>query len=196
MGDTAEAETAEEAPDSESGRAAELTELTGAVRALTEQVQAHHARAEARERVIDQLHAEVQRLRAGEQEIVLRPVVTDLQNLRTDLLRQSRTLPPDVGRDQIAGLLESFALTAELALERCGIVPVRPEIGAAFSAREHKAIKAVEAVHADEDGTIAEIVADGYQDIRTERILAAARVHVRRWTEPADEHQPEGSTDA
>jgi molecular chaperone GrpE len=174
-----------------------LGELTDAISLLSEQIQAHHARAEARERVIDRLHADVERLRAGEQGVVLRPVVTDLQNLRGDLLRQVRTLPPEISRDQVAGLLESFALSVELTLERCGSVPIRPEVGAKFSAREHRAVKVVEASREEEDGTIAEVVADGYQDSRTERIVAA-RVHVRRWTaqeKNLNEQELEGSTD-
>lgn len=159
--------------------------LTDAVSALGEQFQAHQARAEARERVIDQLHGEVERLRAGEQAVVLRPVVTDLQNLRGELLRQVRTLPADMDRDRMIRLLESFALDVELALERCGSVPVTPQVGDRFSGREHRAVKTIAATCADENGTIGEVLADGYQDITTGRVVAAAKVHVRRWTPPA-----------
>ena len=132
-----------------------------AIAALAEQIRGHHARAEARERVIDQLHAEVVRLRAGEQGVVLRPVVTDLQNLRGEILRQVRTLPDGMDREQVVRLLESFALDVELALERCGVVPVRPAPGEKFSGREHRAVKVVEAAGAEEDGTIADVLSDG-----------------------------------
>lgn len=176
-------------------------ELTEAIAGLTEQIQAHHARAQARERVIDQLHAEVERLRAGAEAVLLRPVVTDLQHLRTDLLHQARSLPGDLDAGQAAALLESFALSVELALERCGSAPVRPDPGAPFSPREHRAVKVVEAATPEEDGTIAEVVADGYGDTGTGRITVPARVHVRRWTPPptpTDEQQSaetEGNTD-
>lgn len=170
-----------------------------AIAALAEQIRGHHARAEARERVIDQLHAEVVRLRAGEQGVVLRPVVTDLQNLRGEILRQVRTLPDGMDREQVVRLLESFALDVELALERCGVVPVRPAPGEKFSGREHRAVKVVEAAGAEEDGTIADVLSDGYQDVATGRLVAAAKVHVRRWTGPADapgnEHEREERTD-
>jgi len=63
---------------------------------------ANNARAEARERVIDWLHREVERLKVGEHAMLLRPVVTDLQHLRGDLLRQARTLPAEVDREQMA----------------------------------------------------------------------------------------------
>ncbi|MCA1675846.1 MAG: nucleotide exchange factor GrpE, partial [Actinobacteria bacterium] len=143
-----------------------------------------HDRAQARERVIDQLHAEVERLRVGEQGLLLRPVIADLQRLRGDLLHQAVTLSPQIDQAQAAALLESFALSVELALERCGSVPIRPSVGARFSTREHRAVKLVAAQCPEEDGTIATVVSDGYLDTSTERITAPARVHVRRWTPP------------
>jgi molecular chaperone GrpE len=162
-----------------------------AISALADQVAAHHARAEARERVIDQLHAEVERLRVGGQGVVLRPAVTDLQHLRDDLLRQARTLPAEVSGEQVKGLLESFALSAELALERCGCVPVRPETGAVFSGREHRAVKVVETQRPEQDGTVADVLTDGYVDATDQRVLTPARVHVWRWTASQPEERPE-----
>ena len=163
--------------------------LAGSVGELVEQVRAHHARAHARERVIDRLHAEVERLRTGEQGLLLRPVVTDLQRLRTDLLHQAATLSPRVDQKQAAALLESFALSVELALERCGSVPIRPSVGAEFSAREHRAVKLVEAASPEEDGTIAAVMADGYLDTSTDRVTVPARVHVRCWR-PLEQSPP------
>ena len=162
--------------------------LARSVGELADQVRAHHARAQARERVIDQLHAEVERLRAGEQSLLLRPIVTDLQRLRTDLLHQATTLLPEIDQKQAATLLESFALSVELTLERCGSLPIRPSVGAQFSAREHRAVKLVAASCPEEDGTVALVVADGYLDTGTDRVAVPARVHVRRWT-PPDEPQ-------
>ncbi|KAA5828804.1 nucleotide exchange factor GrpE [Saccharopolyspora hirsuta] len=159
-----------------------LAELTDAVSALTEQVRQHHDRAAARERVIDKLHAEVERLRAGEQNLLLRPITTDLQNLRKDLLHQARTLPPELSREQVAALLESFALSAEQALERCGSTPIRPEVGAEFSAREHRAVKILPAAEADQHERIALVLSDGYLDTTTDRVTVPARVHVYRWS--------------
>lgn len=156
--------------------------LARSVGELADQVRAYHARAQARERVIDQLHAEVERLRAGEQGLLLRPIVTDLQRLRTDLLHQATTLSPEIDQKQAATLLESFALSVELTLERGGSLPLRPSVGAQFSAREHRAVKLVAASCPEEDGTVALVVADGYLDTSTDRVTVPARVHVRRWT--------------
>ncbi|MGW1681165.1 nucleotide exchange factor GrpE [Saccharopolyspora sp. NPDC002376] len=168
-------ESAEETPDP-------VAEIAGAVSELTEQLRQHHDRAAARERVIDKLHAEVERLRAGEQNLLLRPITTDLQNLRKDLLHQARTLPPELTRQQVADLLESFALSAEQALERCGSAPIRPEVGAEFSAREHRAVKTLPAEEPEQHERIALVVSDGYLDTTTDRVTVPARVHVYRWS--------------
>ncbi|MGI8310505.1 nucleotide exchange factor GrpE [Saccharopolyspora hattusasensis] len=172
-------ETGEPLPDAPPDPVAQLAE---AVAALTEQVREHHERAAAREGVIDKLHAEVERLRAGEQNLVLRPITKDLQNLRKDLLHQARLLPAEIGRQQVVNLLESFALSAEQALERCGSAPIRPEIGAEFAPREHRAIKVLPADDPAQHERIAVVVSDGYLDTTTDRVTVPARVHVYRWS--------------
>jgi molecular chaperone GrpE (heat shock protein) len=189
--------TAPEQADTEPDQPEPVAELAAAVTKLADQVESHHVRAQARERIIDQLHAEVERLRLGQDSLVLRPVITDLQSLRDDLLRQAQTLPPDVDRDQVRDLLRSFALSTELALERCGSVPVRPEPGAVFSPREHRAVKVIDASQAEQDGMVAEIVSDGYMDSHTGKQIAPAKVHVWRWQSPDDTNdtEPEESSD-
>ncbi|WP_190818077.1 nucleotide exchange factor GrpE [Saccharopolyspora pogona] len=172
-------ESGEPLPDAPPDPVAQLAE---AVAALTEQVREHHERAAAREGVIDKLHAEVERLRAGEQNLVLRPITKDLQNLRKDLLHQARLLPAEIGRQQVVDLFESFALSAEQALERCGSAPIRPEIGAEFAPREHRAIKVLPADDPAQHERIAVVVSDGYLDTTTDRVTVPARVHVYRWS--------------
>lgn len=163
-----------------------IATLTAAVSGLGEELRSHHARAAARERVIDNLHAEVERLRVGERSLSLRPVITDLQHLRTDLLRQAKTLPQDMDRAQVGELLESFALSVEQALERCGVEPIQPEVGTEFSARQHRAVRILSTPDPALDGTIAEVMADGYQDTTTDRVTVPAKVHVWRRAEEND----------
>lgn len=159
----------------------ELAEVTAAVTALTEQLRKHDARAAARERVIDRLHAEVERLRAGDQVTLLRPVVIDLQRLRTQLLHQAHTLPKHIDVEDVLRLLESFAFSAELALERCGNSSVEPTVGEPFSPREHRAAGIVPVASHEADGTIVEVLAEGYRNVQTGRVTAPALVRVGRW---------------
>lgn len=179
--------------DGEAGTDPGIADL---ITGLTAEVREHHTRAAARERIIDNLHAELERLRAGERNLLLRPVVTDLQNLRKDLLQHARKLPGEMGSDQVAGLLESYALSVELALERCGSVPIRPTAGEPFSAREHRAIKVIRTDLPAQDGTVAEITADGYRDTETGRVTTPARVHIYRLEDAAEPQQEQESADA
>ena len=98
-----------------------LAGVEAALTAVLARLDAEHERAAARERVIDHLHARVERLRAARRAQALLPVVTDLRLLRDDLLNQAQTLTDGLTRDQMAALLASFAGVVELSLERCGV---------------------------------------------------------------------------
>jgi molecular chaperone GrpE len=139
-----------------------------------------HDRAQARETVIDRLHDEVERLRAGEARSLLRPAVTDLRRLRDDLLAQARGVPETMGRGEVAALLESYADSVALILERCGVVPVRPAPQAPFDPRQQQASGVTETGTRELDGTVASIVSDGYAEADTGRPVAPARVIVYR----------------
>lgn len=74
-----------------------VDEMRAAIGQLVSQVSREQDRAQAREGVIDRLHEELQRFRAGERRELLRPVVTDLRLLRDDLIGQSRAVPEVAG---------------------------------------------------------------------------------------------------
>jgi molecular chaperone GrpE len=150
-----------------------IGELRVSIAELVSQVARDHDRAQAREGVIDRLHAEVQGLRAGEARSLLRPVVTDLWRLRDDLARQARSVPDSMTRGEVAVLLESYADSVVLILERCGIVAVRP----------------VGTTRPDLDGTVAGVVTDGYAEAGTGRPVTPARVTIYRH---ADGGPPDG----
>jgi molecular chaperone GrpE (heat shock protein) len=118
--------------------------------------------------------------------------VTDLQHLRGELLREAAALPADLTPERAAELLKSFALSAEQALERCGSAPIEIAAGDEFSPRAHRAVRRVPAASAEQDATVAAVVADGYQDVETGRVTTPARVHVYRWTAPESDDQSDG----
>lgn len=138
-------------------------------------------RAAARERVIDRLHDENQRLRAGDRQLLLRPVLVDLQRLHADLLRQADELSATTTPEQAAELLRSFAYSTELALERGGVRVLHPATGTGFDPALHRAVQVVAADRPEDDGTIALVVGDGYLDTVQDRAITPATVHVRRW---------------
>jgi molecular chaperone GrpE (heat shock protein) len=146
---------------------------------LSFQVAAEHDRAKAREAVIDRLHEENQVLRAGESRAFLRPVLTDLRQLRDDLLAQSRSVPTDVPAGQVTELLESYADSVAIILERYGVIAVSPRPREPFDPRLHRAA-ATATAEPELDGLIATVQRDGYADALAGTVLVPATVTVYR----------------
>jgi molecular chaperone GrpE (heat shock protein) len=157
-----------------------IGELRASLTALEAQAAREHDRAQAREAVIGRLHAEVERLRAGEARSLLRPAVTDLRRLRDDLIAQARSVPEAMTRAEVAVLLESYADSVLLILERCGVVAVRPEERTGYDPHQQQVSGIVETAEPDLDGTVAGIVSDGYAEADTGRPVAPTRVTVYR----------------
>jgi hypothetical protein len=111
---------------------------------------------------------------------LLRPVVTDLRRLREDLLTQARSMPEAMTRDEVTVLLESYADSVALALERCGIVAVRPARDSKFDPRQQQVSDIAETGDRDLNGLVAGIVSDGYAEADSGRPVEPARVIVYR----------------
>ncbi|MFD6680168.1 nucleotide exchange factor GrpE [Micromonospora parva] len=155
--------------------------LTGELVGLRAEIARSQDRAAAREQVIDRLHEENQRLRAGERRHLLRPLLTDLQRLRHDLLRTAAGLPPTFDATAAAQMLRSYAANLELTLERGGISVLTPAVGATFDPSTQRATAAEPATDPAQDGTVAAVVLDGYHDVEAGRTALPAAVRVHRW---------------
>ncbi|MCX4473564.1 Protein GrpE [Micromonospora sp. MW-13] len=153
---------------------------------LRAEVAREHHRAAAREQVIDRLHEENQRLRAGERLLLLRPLLTDLQRLRHDLLRTAAGLPAGFDAAAAADMLRSYAASLELTLERGGVTVLAPVPGAAFDPATQRATGTVPAVDPGQEATVAEVVLDGYHDVEAGRTVVPAAVRVHRWLPDPD----------
>jgi molecular chaperone GrpE (heat shock protein) len=158
-----------------------LTAIEAGLAEVAQQLASEGDRALARERVIDRQHEEVERLKAIERAGQLRPVVTDLCQLRNGLLRQAGTVPTQMTRPQVASLLDSFAATVEEMLERCGVAVLPREAEAAFTPSRQQVATVVEIDDPERDGTIAEVVQDGYAEIDGGKVVIPARVRVHRY---------------
>ena len=173
--------------------AAAAEELGREIGNLREELAKGHARAEAREKTIDRLHAEVERLRAGETRLLLRPVIADLRRLRDDLITQARALAGASSEAKPAPLLESFADSVEYTLERCGVTVVRPVQDAPCDPAEHHVTGFAPTDDGSLDGRIMKIVSDGYRDEAGARLIAPARVIAYRASAgaaPREDAQP------
>lgn len=158
--------------------AARLDALTAAVEDVRRELKNEGDRAAARERIIDRLHEDNQRLRAGDRQLVLRPILSDVQRLRNDLLRQAASVPADISADAVAALLRSYAQEAELTLERGGVAVLHPAPGDAFDPGRMRPQSVQAAPGPEQDGTVAELIADGYFETVTQKVLSPATVKV------------------
>jgi molecular chaperone GrpE len=160
--------------------ASRLDSIEVALVDIARELDAGNERASARERVIDRQHGEIERLRSIERVGSMRPVVIDLCKLRNDLMRQAARLPAELGGDRFASLLESFAETVEDALERCGVMVLPREVGSPFLAGRERVAGVVEADDPELDGTVADVIQDGYIEIDGGKVVFPARVTVYR----------------
>jgi molecular chaperone GrpE len=158
-----------------------LTSIETGLAEVAQRFAGENARALARERVIDRQHEEIERLKVIERVGQLRPIVTDLCRLRNDLLRQAGTVPDEITGPQVTTLLDSFAATVEEILERCGIVVLPRDVGAPFASSRQEIAAVVEINHPERDGTVVDVVHDGYAEIHDGKVVVPARVRVHRY---------------
>ena len=116
----------------------------------------------------------------GEGRELLRPVLTDLRRLRDDLLGQARSVPETMSSGNVTVLLESYADSVVMILERHGVIAVRPKDGTPFDPRRHSPTGTTTAPERELDGLIATVLSDGYEDADTGAMIAPARVIVYR----------------
>jgi molecular chaperone GrpE (heat shock protein) len=169
------------APPLPAALANRLAAIEAQLAEMARQLAGESARALARERVIDRQHAEIERLKAIERAGQLRPVVTDLCRLRNGLIRQAETVPAEMTGRQIASLLQSFAATVEEMLERCGVTVLPQGVGVDFAASRQQVAAVVEINDPERDGTVAEVVQDGYAENDGGKVVVPARVKVHRY---------------
>ncbi len=167
-------------PDLDSRLAALEAAVEAGLAAVHDRLADATARAAARERVIDRQHAEIERLRSAERSGLLRPVITDLYRLRNDLLRQAATTPDTISAEQVRGLLRSYADEVRDTLERCGVAVLSAPPGTRFEPGRHHVTAVRSTTEPGRDGTVAELVGDGYLDTDTGKVVAPARVTLFR----------------
>jgi molecular chaperone GrpE (heat shock protein) len=89
-------------------------------------------------------------------------------------------MPVDQTVERMAELLRSFADSVEDTLLRCGVEAQPREVGVPFAPRQQRVARVVETDDPERDGTVAEIVQDGYAEVDGGRVVVPTRVAVHR----------------
>jgi molecular chaperone GrpE (heat shock protein) len=135
------------------------------------------------------LHAENQRLRAGELRAALLPLVRDLLRVHDDIGRLAAGA--ERGDD-----LELIGVSLLEALARNGIAPISPAEGEPFDPKRHSAIEVVETDDAGRDRSIAGLVRAGFEWEDDRQTIRVADVSVYRYAAAASRPAAPGTTDA
>jgi molecular chaperone GrpE (heat shock protein) len=139
--------------------------------------------------LVDRLHAENQRLRAGELRAATLPLIRDLLRLHDDIGRLAQEDTGDGSRD-----LNVVKVSLLDALARNGVIASSPQSGESFDPKLHSASGILPADEEAADRTIAEVVRVGFH-WEDGQVVRAADVRVFKYQAPAEasDHPPEGS---
>jgi len=107
-------------------------------------------------------------------------VIIDLCRLRNDLLRQASTLPTELATTRYSELLRSYADSVGESLERCGIAVLPTEIGSPFVPGRQQVAQVVDVADIELDGTVTEVVRDGYVEVDGGKVVSPARIKLGR----------------
>jgi molecular chaperone GrpE (heat shock protein) len=156
--------------------AASLDDIRSLLAGLTETVGREHERAAHRERVIDRLYEDNERLRRGELQAAFEPVRAALYRLY-DLVRREAERET-VDADHTPRLLAAIADELAEALARTGVERMPVEAGEAFDPARHRPAGTEDVDDAELDGTVARVQRTGF--VRGDRIARRAEVIVAR----------------
>ena len=154
----------------------ELQRVSERVEEMMRQMAEANRIGQDRERIIDRLHDENQKLRAGELQQMLSPILRDLIRLFDDLQRTAQAyatrgdaMPAEAVRD-----LECYRDAVSDILYRQGVERYEASEGATFDPKEHRALSSVVTTDPGKDRTIAQVVRVGFRtDARVIRHLEA-----------------------
>jgi molecular chaperone GrpE len=152
---------------------------------LTNLVNEGNAAAERREEIVNKLHQENQRLRAGEIRDAVEPVLRDLIRLYDDLERSARAWSAKPGFERPATDFGIFADLAADILARYGVERFTADPGTPFQNKEQRVIKAVASARPEDNGKIESVLHSGFRS--GDRIIRSLEVQVYRYVEPKSE---------
>ncbi len=153
-----------------------LSSLTEQVESLARLVEESNRLAQERERIIDRLHEENQRLRQGELQQAILPIFRDLVRLYDDLKQTTLGYGSraEVTPEQAARDFGCFAEMVTDILYRHGVERYEAREGDLFNPKEHRVLGAVTTPEQVKDRTIARSIRDGFRtETRPVRLLEA-----------------------
>jgi molecular chaperone GrpE (heat shock protein) len=155
---------------------ASLAQIHGVLAGLARTAGREHDRATHRERVIDRLHEENQRLRHNELQAALEPVRTPLYRLYDLVRRESERETADPAH--VPKLLAAIADELAEIIARTGVERMPVGEGDPFDPARHRPAGTRDVDDAELDGTVVTVQRAGF--VRGEKVVRRAEVIVAR----------------
>jgi molecular chaperone GrpE (heat shock protein) len=155
---------------------ASLDRIHGVLADLARATGREHDRAVHRERVIDRLHEENQRLRHNETQTAFEPVRTSLYRLYDLVRRESERETADPAH--VPKLLAAIADELAEIIARTGVERMPVDEGDAFDPARHRPAGTRDVDDVERDGTVVTVQRTGF--VRGEKVVRRAEVIVAR----------------
>ncbi len=160
-----------------------LGDLASAVSRLAAETERFHSRAEHLERLNRSMHEEIETLRRGEAQELLKPVINQLADLAIRLRRQSEQLDAAMSADEAATMLAAYVPVVLDILGQLGVESYLPEVGEAFDRNTQRAVRRIDVPDAEQDRTVVRVQSPGFIATGAQRPLRPAEVDVARFVE-------------
>ena len=174
------ATAAEEKPDNTEAVMKSLAEMKGSIDGLAEKIDT----AVYQEKLIRDLHDELQKMRAGLITDIKRGYALNIISIYERMAQTSaRFNPSDEAFDAEAmkKLVDGGVLYVKDMLEdEYSLMAFAPEPGSPYKPKEHKAIRVIDTTEEEKANTVAECIAEGFRDDDSGRIIRPARIVVYR----------------
>lgn len=149
---------------------------------LTEHLVETNSISQQREQVLDRLHQENQKLRTGELQQAMSPLIRDLIRLYDDLGLTVKNYSLGTTQLTIEAVVKDFKFYQEMVediLYRYGIEKYEVSEGTSFNPKEHRALAQVVTNDCSQDRTIAKVIRDGFRD--ESRVIRTLEAEVYRY---------------
>ena len=174
------ATAAEEKPDNTEAVMKSLAEMKGSIDGLAEKIDT----AVYQEKLIRDLHDELQKMRAGLITDIKRGYALNIISIYERMAQTSaRFNPSDEAFDAEAmkKLVDGGVLYVKDMLEdEYSLMAFAPEPGSPYKPKEHKAIRVIDTTEEEKANTVSECIAEGFRDDDSGRIIRPARIVVYR----------------
>lgn len=171
---------AEEKPDNTEAVMKSLSEMKGSIDGLAEKIDT----AVYQEKLIRDLHDELQKMRAGLITDIKRGYALNIISIYERMAQTSaRFNPSDEAFDAEAmkKLVDGGMLYVKDMLEdEYSLTAFAPEPGSPYKPKEHKAIRVIDTTEDEKANTVSECIAEGFRDDDSGRIIHPARIVVYR----------------